>query len=84
MSEQSVAIVTDSAASLPPGGGPIVVPMKLILDGEELRDGLDLTATEFYRRLRSLNDTPTTSGPSPRGSWIPLRMLQGASLRSFA
>ena len=67
MSEQSVAIITDSAASLPPGGGPIVVPMKLILDGEELRDGLDLTATEFYRRLRSLNETPTTSGPSPQG-----------------
>ena len=67
MSDQSVAIVTDSAASLPPGGGPIAVPMKLILDGEELRDGIDLTATEFYRRLRSLNETPTTSGPSPQG-----------------
>lgn len=67
MSEQSVAIVTDSAASLPAGGGPIVVPMKLTLDGEELRDGIDLTATEFYRRLRSLNETPTTSGPSPQG-----------------
>ncbi len=66
MSDQSVAIVTDSAASLPTGGGPIVVPMKLILDGEELRDGIDLTATEFYRRLRSLNETPTTSGPSPQ------------------
>lgn len=67
MSDQSVAIVTDSAASLPPGGGPFVVPMKLILDGEEMRDGLDLTATDFYRRLRSLNEPPTTSGPSPQG-----------------
>ena len=67
MSDQSVAIVTDSAASLPPGGGPLVVPMKLILDGDELRDGIDLTATEFYRKLRSLNETPTTSGPSPQG-----------------
>ena len=67
MSDQSVAIVTDSAASLPPGGGPLVVPMQLVLDGDELRDGIDLTATEFYRRLRSLNETPTTSGPSPQG-----------------
>jgi DegV family protein with EDD domain len=67
MSDQGVAIITDSAASLPPGGGALVVPMKLVLDGEELRDGLDLTATEFYRRLRSLNETPTTSGPSPQG-----------------
>ena len=67
MSDQSVAIVTDSAASLPAGGGPIIVPMKLVLDGEELRDGIDLTATEFYRRLRSLKETPTTSGPSPQG-----------------
>ena len=67
MRDQNVAIVTDSAASLPPGGGPIAVPMKLIVDGEELRDGIDLTATEVYRRLRSLNETPTTSGPSPQG-----------------
>ncbi len=67
MSDQSVAIVTDSAASLPAGGGPGIVPMKLVLDGEELRDGIDLTATEFYRRLRSLNEPPTTSGPSPQG-----------------
>ena len=67
MSDQNVAIVTDSAASLPADGGPIVVPMKLTLDGEELRDGIDLTATEFYRRLRSLNETPKTSGPSPQG-----------------
>ena len=67
MSDRSVVVVTDSAASLPPGGGPLIVPMQLVLDGEELRDGLDLTATEFYRRLPSLNETPTTSGPSPQG-----------------
>ena len=67
MPAQRVAIVTDSAASLPPGGGPLVVPMKLILDGEELRDGLDLATTEFYRRLRALNEPPTTSAPSPQG-----------------
>ena len=67
MSAQRVGIVTDSAASMPPGGGPLVVPMRLILDGEELRDGLDLTPTEFYRRLRSLDQTPTTSAPSPQG-----------------
>ena len=67
MSDLSVAIVTDSAASLPAGGGPTIVPMRLVLDGEELRDGIDLTATEFYRRLGSLSEAPTTSGPSPQG-----------------
>ncbi len=77
MSDQSVAIVTDSAASLPAGGGPSIVPMKLVLDGEELRDGVDLTATEFYRRLRSLNEPPTTSGPSPQGFLDTFKGLAG-------
>ncbi len=62
------AIVTDSAASLPPGAAdsPIVAPMQLILDGQQLRDGLDITAVEFYRALPSLAQPPTTAAPSPQ------------------
>ena len=64
-----VAIATDSAASLPPGfatqPGVFIVPMTVTLEGQSYRDGIDITATEFYRRLRSASSSPTTSAPSP-------------------
>lgn len=63
-----VAIVVDSAASLPPrfseNGGIYVVPMTVILDGEPYRDGIDITTADFYRRLRTASSSPTTSAPS--------------------
>jgi DegV family protein with EDD domain len=66
-----VSIVTDSAASLPPGlaaevgPGLQVVSHQLMIDGTTYRDGLDLTAGEFYKTLRTLDQPPTTSAPSP-------------------
>ena len=63
-----VAIVVDSAASLPPGfserPGMFVAPMTVTIDGVSYRDGIDMTTTEFYRRLRSTYSPPTTSAPS--------------------
>lgn len=63
-----VAIVVDGAASLPPGfsehSGIFVVPMTVTIDGASYRDGIDITTTEFYRRLRSTSSSPTTSAPS--------------------
>lgn len=63
-----VAIVVDSAASLPPGfserQGIYIAPMTVTLDGVSYRDGIDITAAEFYRRLRSTSSAPTTSAPS--------------------
>ncbi len=63
-----VAIVVDSAASLPPGfsehPGILIVPMTVTIDGESYLDGIDITTTEFYRRLRSTSSSPTTSAPS--------------------
>jgi DegV family protein with EDD domain len=51
----AVHIVTDSTACLPQGyaeeHGVTVVPLKVSLDGEYFRDGIDITADEFYRRL---------------------------------
>lgn len=55
--EVSVAVhlVTDSTACLPQGYAEkhnvTVVPLKVSLDGEYFRDGIDLSADEFYRRL---------------------------------
>jgi len=51
----SIHIVTDSTACLPKGyaeeHGVTVVPLKVSLDGEYFRDGIDITNDEFYRRL---------------------------------
>jgi len=66
---RGVAIVTDSTADLPPAlaiaRGITVVPLTLHLDGQSLLDGVDITAAEFYRRLRLATTHPTTSQPSP-------------------
>ena len=65
---RKVAIVVDSAASLPTGfskrQGIFIAPMTVTLDGASHRDGIDITASEFYRRLRTTQSTPTTSAPS--------------------
>jgi DegV family protein with EDD domain len=65
----TVKIVTDSVADLPPEVvkelGITVVPI-LVRWGEELyRDGIDLTAEQFYERLRRSRIPPVTSVPSP-------------------
>jgi len=63
-----VAVVTDGAACMPPevvGKYEIhVVPFQLNWEGESLRDGVDITPTEFYRRLRVAKRLPTTSQPA--------------------
>lgn len=62
---KQVAIVTDSSAYLPQ---EIVneldlhiVPLTLHWDGETFRDGVDIHAEEFYRRLAESDTIPTTS-----------------------
>lgn len=51
----AVHIVTDSMACLPQmyveQHGVTVVPLKVSLDGEYFRDGIDISNDEFYRRL---------------------------------
>jgi len=70
LARRPVSIVTDSAADLPEeivrAHGIHVVPL-LLLDGETpLRDGVDITATEFHERMqKSQGPLPTTSQPSP-------------------
>jgi DegV family protein with EDD domain len=65
----SVAIVTDSTADLPPqlaaSRSITVVPLTLNFDGQSLLDGVDIRPDEFYRRLPSATTHPTTSQPSP-------------------
>lgn len=68
MSKQSVAIVTDSTADLPPqlaaSRSITVVPLTLNFEGKTFLDGVDIRPDEFYRRLSSATTHPTTSQPS--------------------
>ena len=64
-----VAIVTDSTAYIPKDWvekyNIKVTPSVVIWDGEELRDGLDITADAFFKRLANSPTMPTTSQPTP-------------------
>lgn len=64
-----VAIVLDSSADL---ADPVLdrhnialVPMQVVFGDEVFRDRLELRAEEFYRRLRTAPQLPTTSQPAP-------------------
>ncbi|RLC93437.1 MAG: DegV family protein [Chloroflexi bacterium] len=65
----TVKIVTDSTSDLPPdiaeALGITVVPAYVRFGDRTYRDGVDITADEFYERLRKDPVHPTTSAPSP-------------------
>src|SRR5438445_3182549 len=69
MKDRSVAIVTDSTADLPPALASSrsisVVPLTLHFEGRSFLDGVDITPSEFYRKLPSATTHPTPSPPSP-------------------
>lgn len=68
MSMQSIAVVTDSTAYLPPDVrerlGIPVIPLNVLWGEEVLKDGVDIDPTTFYRRLQTAQVMPTTSQPS--------------------
>ncbi len=68
----SVRVVTDSTADLPPelaeSLGITVVPLFVHFGDEQLRDGVDISSEQFFRRLQREARTPTTSQP-PAGAF---------------
>jgi DegV family protein with EDD domain len=64
-----VSIVTDSITDVPEVDQErlniVVVPAVVTLDGETYLDGVDLSRTEFYRRLPHLKTPATTAAPTP-------------------
>jgi fatty acid-binding protein DegV len=64
-----VAFVIDSTAYVPKElteGHPIhVVPLVVIWSGETLRDGYEIEPDQFYARLKTAKELPSTSQPSP-------------------
>ena len=65
-----IRILTDSASDILPAEaeqlGVTIIPLNVTLeDGTVLRDGVDLTPTEYYARMAACKKLPTTSQPSP-------------------
>lgn len=64
-----IGLVTDSNAQLPAQlaerYGVEVVPLSVMVDGEEYLEGVDLDAEEFYARFRSRRPVVSTAQPSP-------------------
>ena len=64
-----IGLVTDSNAQLPAelAGryGVEVVPLTVLVDGVEYREGVDLDADDFYARFSTGRPTVSTAQPSP-------------------
>jgi DegV family protein with EDD domain len=69
LSSANTAIVLDSTADFPDAAERFpnwrVVPLYVNFGTESYRDGVDLTAAEFYARLKTSETMPTTSQPTP-------------------
>ncbi|MDQ2982281.1 MAG: DegV family protein, partial [Actinomycetota bacterium] len=69
LTAENTAIVLDSTADFPeaPERFPNwrVVPLYVLFGDESYRDYVDLTPEEFYARLRTADELPTTSQPTP-------------------
>jgi uncharacterized protein len=64
-----VVVVTDSSADLADSvldrHHIALVPLQVVFGDETFRDRLELKPEEFYRRLRTARELPTTSQPAP-------------------
>jgi DegV family protein with EDD domain len=69
LTAQNTAIVLDSTADFPDAQQHFpnwrVVPLYVNFGTESYKDGVELTAQQFYERLRTSGDLPTTSQPTP-------------------
>jgi DegV family protein with EDD domain len=69
LTAQNTAIVLDSTADFPDAQQRFpnwrVVPLYVNFGTESYKDGVELTAQQFYERLRTSNELPTTSQPTP-------------------
>lgn len=68
MSDQKIAIITDSSACIPPqeqeGLNIFTIPLWLIWDNENFQDGVDISPSEFFSRLKGSETLPTSSQPT--------------------
>lgn len=68
MSKAKVAIVVDSTAYIPQAlveqYRMHIIPLLVNWSGDSLRDNVDITPDDFYQRLESAKEMPSTSQPS--------------------
>jgi DegV family protein with EDD domain len=61
--------VTDSASDILPSHaqalGIVVVPNRIVIDGQRFRDGIDMTASQFYAQLPRVKEELYTEPASP-------------------
>lgn len=64
----SFAVITDSTADISPERakelGIYVIPLHVIIDGEDLLDQVEISAEEYVRRMAASKNLPHTSQPS--------------------
>ena len=69
LTAENTAVVLDSTADFPDGPTRFpnwrVVPLYVRFGDESFRDYVELGPHEFYERLRTASDLPTTSQPTP-------------------
>ena len=69
LSSSTTALILDSTADLPDPAARNpnwrLVPLRVNFGDESLRDHVDMTPDEFYRRLESTTVQPKTSQPTP-------------------
>ncbi len=76
-----VAVVTDSTADLgelAAKASIAVVPLTISFGNEHYRDGIDLTREDFFRKLDSNTQSPTTAQPAPSAFAAAYARLLGA------
>lgn len=65
-----VRVVVDSTADLLPSYaqvlGILVVPNRVLIDGQVLRDGVDITPSQFFARLPKASPLPRTEPVTPQ------------------
>jgi len=66
----TIRIVADSSCDLPPEViaryGIYVVPIYINVGSQSYLDGINLTRDEFYKKLPTFSEHPTTAVPSPQ------------------
>lgn len=65
-----IKLITDSTSDIEKQEaekyGITIVPLKVIMEGNDYRDRVDLNAEDFYPLLEQCDNLPTTSQPSPQ------------------
>ena len=82
-----VAVVVDSTVGMSPAyareQGVVIVPLFIQMQGQSLRDGVDIMPEVFYAQLPSCNPLPTTSQPSAGDFVTVYRGLQAAGYQGI-